>query len=45
MMVGTMISSDITCDDRCYVKEQFNAVIVQRREEVDTLVEDEGGAY
>ena len=45
MMVGTMISSDITCDDRCYGKEQFNAVIVQRREDVDTLVEEEGGAY
>ncbi|KAF8499225.1 hypothetical protein F5888DRAFT_1688664 [Russula emetica] len=25
--------------------EQFNAVIIQRREDVDTLVEDEGGAY
>jgi hypothetical protein len=44
MMVGTIISY-ITCNDRYYVKEQFNAVMVQRREDVDTLVEDEGGAY
>ena len=30
----------------CYNdKERFNAVMVQRREDVDTLVEDEGGAY
>jgi hypothetical protein len=45
MMVGTIISSDTTCYDRYYGQEQFNAVIVQRREDVDTLVEDEGGAY
>ena len=45
MMVGTIISSHITCSDRYYGKEQFNAVIVQRREDVDTLVEDESGAY
>jgi hypothetical protein len=45
MMVGTIIFSHITCSDRYYGKEQFNAVIVQRREDVDTLVEDEGGAY
>ena len=45
MMVGTIISSHITCNDRYYGKEQFNAVIVQRREDVDTLVEDGGGAY
>lgn len=45
MMVGTIISSHITCNDRYCGKEQFNAVIVQRREDVDTLVEDEDGAY
>jgi hypothetical protein len=45
MMVGTIIFSDKTYYDRYYGKEQFNAVIVQRREDVDTLVEDEGGAY
>jgi hypothetical protein len=45
MMVGTIISSHITRNDRYYGKEQFNAVVVQRCEDVDTLVEDEGGAY
>lgn len=46
MMVGTIISSHITCNDRYHCgKEQFNAVIVQRREDVDTLVEDEAGDY
>lgn len=45
MMVGTILSSDITYYDRYYGKEQFNAVIAKRREDVDTLVEDEGGTY
>lgn len=45
MMVSTIIYSHITCNDHYYGKEQFNAVIVQRREDVDTLVEDEGCAY
>jgi hypothetical protein len=45
MMVGANISSDMTYYDRYHGKEQFNAVIAQRREDVDTLVEDEGGTY
>jgi len=45
MMVSSIFSSHIICNDRYYGKEQFNAVIVQRREDVDTLVEDEGGTY
>ena len=45
MMVGAITSSHITCNDRYYGKEQFNAVMVQRREDVDTLVEDEGATY
>lgn len=44
MMVGTIISFHII-NDRCYCKEQFNTVIVQRREDVDTLIEDEDGVY
>jgi hypothetical protein len=44
MIVGTIISY-IICNDCYYGKERFNAVIVQRREDVDILVEDEGGAY
>jgi hypothetical protein len=45
MMVGTIIFSHITCNDGYHGKEQFNAVIVERRENVNTLVENEGDAY
>ena len=44
MMVGTF-SSHITCNDRYYGKEQLNAVIAQRREDVDALAEDDDSTY